>query len=48
MCWDDDKLFKIYIWNTLLSLGSLYVLFGAFQGTPFLYITLFSYLSYQG
>jgi hypothetical protein len=25
-------LFKIYIWNTFWSLGSLYVLFGAFQG----------------
>ncbi|PMD52351.1 uncharacterized protein K444DRAFT_620005 [Hyaloscypha bicolor E] len=26
------QLFKIYFWNTFWSLGSLYILFGAFQG----------------
>jgi hypothetical protein len=31
--WDKEKLFKIYIWNSIWSFGSLYVLFGAFQGT---------------
>ncbi|KAN0092402.1 hypothetical protein V8E51_018249 [Hyaloscypha variabilis] len=30
--WREDKLFKIYIWNTFWSIGSLYILFGAFQG----------------
>jgi hypothetical protein len=30
--WREEKLFKIYIWNTFWSLGSLYILFGAFQG----------------
>jgi hypothetical protein len=31
--WHREELFKIYIWNIFWSLGSLYVLFGAFQGT---------------
>jgi hypothetical protein len=33
LVWHKKNLFKIYFWNALWSLGSLYVLFGAFQGT---------------
>lgn len=39
--WQGKDLFKIYLWNTFWSLASLFILFGAFQGTPlhFTYIS---------
>jgi hypothetical protein len=43
--WGDEALFKIfYYWNMIWSVGSLLVLFAAFQGTWIVYTTVMKWI----